>query len=108
MVRYRVLNQLGWSDYSDATTFIAADVPSKTTPVKISGISSTQILLDFDLYLVDNGGLPLNDYILEAKSDIETTYTQITAYGGQPQYALTTTDGLVVGRIYSLRWYAAN
>lgn len=84
LVRYRVLNQLGWSDFSDPTQFIAADVPSKTTPAKIVSISAAKIELEFDLYLVDNGGLPLTNYILEVKSDAQSSYTQIAAYGGQP------------------------
>jgi hypothetical protein len=74
-VRYRVLNQLGWSDFSDTASFIAADKPSKTVPAEILSISASKIELAFDLFLVDNGGLPLIDYILEVKSDLQTTYT---------------------------------
>ena len=71
LVRYRVLNKIGWSDFSDPTSFIAADVPSKTTPAKIKSISASKIELEFDLYLVDNGGLPLKNYLLEVKSDLQ-------------------------------------
>jgi len=70
LIRYRVLNQLGWSDFSDPTSFIAADVPSKTTPAKILSVNANEIELEFDLYLVDNGGLPLTNYILEVKNDL--------------------------------------
>jgi len=50
----------------------------------------------------------VKDYVLQFKSDLQSTYSTVTAYGGQPQYSLTTNDGLVEGRIYSIRWCAAN
>ena len=71
-LRYRVLNKLGWSDFSSTTSFVAADTPSQTKPVKILSISSSAIELGFDLFVVDNGGLPLTGYILQVKSDLAT------------------------------------
>lgn len=40
-LKYRVLNAIGWSDFSPLATFIAADVPSKPNPVTLVYVSST-------------------------------------------------------------------
>jgi hypothetical protein len=40
-LKYRVLNAIGWSDFSSLVSFIAADMPSKPNPVHLVFVSST-------------------------------------------------------------------
>lgn len=43
--KYRVLNQIGWSDYSDMTYILAASVPEKPTTLTVLSTSDTTIQL---------------------------------------------------------------
>lgn len=68
-LRYRVYNMYGWSDFSPITTFIAADIPSEPLAPTLVSVDSTQITIELDMLTIDNGGLPLTEYVLEITSD---------------------------------------
>ena len=74
-IKFRVRNQVGWSDYSPVVSFIAADVPSEPTAPELISFSSTQISLSFNLASIDNGGLPIDSYSLEITDDVLAGFT---------------------------------
>ena len=107
-IKFRVRNQVGWSDFSPVASFIAADTPSEPTAPELISFSSTQISLSFNLASVDNGGLPIVSYTLEITDNVLTGFTPVVGYTGEPDYDLTIADGLVEGAIYTIRWFASN
>jgi hypothetical protein len=75
--KYRVKNQIGWSDYSESTYILAANVPSKPpTPTYVSS-TSTEISLQF-YEPADNGGSLITLYELEMNDG--TGYAPVNAY----------------------------
>ena len=64
--RYRVYNEKGWSDFSDVTSIIAADVPSQPEQPEVVAYASDEITLSFNLGTIDNNGSPITEYRLES------------------------------------------
>ena len=62
--KYRVLNQIGWSGFSDTTYILAANVPSRpSTPSYLFSNSSQIFLIILLLYEPsDNGGSLVTSY----------------------------------------------
>jgi hypothetical protein len=58
----------------------------------------------------DNGGALISNYYLEMRLSISNTYSPVTTYtDNSMSHTLTTVaDGLVAGKIYYFRFYAAN
>lgn len=107
-LRFRVKNTFGWSDFGPSTSFIASDSPSKPSQITISSFSSHSISLQFDRSTIDNGGLAILTYVLEISEYLQNNYSVVVGYNGQQSYNLTVADGIVEGRIYSVRWFATN
>jgi hypothetical protein len=90
-------------------TFIAANVPTEPNPLILTSVSATQITIEFDLFTIDNGGLPLTAFKLEGYYEVSSGFTEFTSYTGAASHTLTVTDdGLIEGKIYTLRWFAVN
>jgi hypothetical protein len=71
--------------------------------------SSTDIALKFDLSTIDDGGLPLDSYVLEVSDDVTNGFTTVASYLGESSHTLdSVTDSLVEGVVYTIRWYATN
>jgi hypothetical protein len=68
--RFRVMNVLGWSDYSEITSVLAAASPSKpcNEPGLLS-VDATQITLELAECASNNGAL-ITDFILFMQTDI--------------------------------------
>jgi hypothetical protein len=108
-LRFRVKNQVGWSDYSPVSYFTAADSPSEPNAPVLISFSSTEIALEFDPSTIDDGGLPLESYMLEITDDVTNGFTTVASYLGESSYTLdAVTDSLAEGTIYTIRWYATN
>lgn len=75
--RYRVLNAKGWSDYSEQTRILAADVPSKprTAPFLVS-VDSTQITIGISP-CGDPNGSPISEYVVYSQETVDGTPTEI-------------------------------
>ena len=103
--KYRVKNQIGWSEFSDETYILAASVPSKPkAPIYVSSTDAS-IELAFS-EPEDNGGALITQYVLEINDgngyDPVSTYTT-----NEMDHILTTTDdGIVAGAKYYFRIYA--
>jgi hypothetical protein len=63
--RYRVYNAIGWSEYSDSSSIIASDVPSKPAAPTMASATSAAITINLQTALIDNGGQPISKYIIE-------------------------------------------
>lgn len=74
----------------------------------VTSFSSHSISCQFDSSTIDNGGLAIQTYHLEISEYLQNNYTTVVGYNGQQTYNLTAADGIVEGRIYSLRWFATN
>jgi len=83
--RYRVMNSIGWSDYSLETTAVAAQAPGKLRVPIYDSSSPTSIILDFDS-TVDNGGDPITSYQLEMLDEQAVTpaFALIQTYVSAP------------------------
>ena len=66
-LRYRVLNEKGWSEFSPETIVVAADPPSQPDMPTLVSASSTGVILDFVMSTIDNNGAPITSYRLELK-----------------------------------------
>lgn len=64
--------------------------------------------MQFDRSTIDNGGLTILSYYLEISEYLQNNYTTVVGYNGQQTYNLTVVDGVIEGRIYSVRWFATN
>jgi hypothetical protein len=64
-LRYRVLNEKGWSDFSPETLVVAADPPSQPDMPTLVSSSSTGFVLDFVTSTIDNNGASITEYRLE-------------------------------------------
>jgi hypothetical protein len=100
--RYRALNLVGWSHFSEEAAILAAQVPS--TPARPSFISYTvnslTILIPASL---DNGGSDIIKYELwvDAGNDFNSDYHKIEGFDGlRNYYVASDADGLVVGEKY--------
>ncbi len=119
--RYRVKNAVGWSDFSEPTSVVAADPPSKplSAPVIVGDPTSTSVTLQFDRETIGDGGSPITAYILEICEDTvhqdqclqDSEFTTVSSYTGAYRYTMTTTaaqDDLSTGSFYRLRYRAVN
>ena len=108
-LRYRVLNEKGWSQFSPETIVIAADPPSQPDMPSLESASSSSIVLDFVTSTIDNNGASITSYRLEMK-DQSSEFSEVSSYPaeGSIQHTLTAADGIQEGSIYTFRWFAAN
>jgi hypothetical protein len=109
--RYRTLNSVGWSLFSDTGFIQAANVPQKPpVPVYVSSVS-TSITMKFQ-QTADDGGTPVIGYKIfrDAGNDFTSSYVQMTSYDGMSSTftATVASDGLVSGRIYRFVYVATN
>lgn len=109
--RYRALNKVGWSAFSDTAYIQAANVPKKPpVPVYVSS-DSDSITMRFS-QTDDNGGTPVIKYRLfkDAGDDFSSSFTEVTRYlGHESVFTVTTTDdGLALGKIYRFVYVATN
>lgn len=104
--RFRVKNQIGWSDYSDESQSLAAEAPGILAPPSINTVSSTQVILDFNLNC-DSGGSPITSYVLEkdSGSGFLPVGAPYTSGSTQTTFTMVLAD---LGEIYTYRWYAVN
>lgn len=77
-VIYRVLNQIGWSEWSEITYILAAKVPSVPGSPKLGVVTSTNLQLLLSLSL-DNGGSDILSYTLEY-TDGTISYSSLLTY----------------------------
>jgi hypothetical protein len=109
-----VKNDKGWSEFSPITTFTAADVPSRLPVPKFVGATASGVTVTLNSALTEDGGMPILGYILETNDGTSgSAFTAVPGYSASltypDSYTITVaTDGLVAGRIYSIRWYAYN
>lgn len=83
-------------------------MPSKPIALEVASVTSAQLTLTLNLLTIDNGGLPLEGFMLEITSDIQSGFTQIEL-SGESQHTLTAADdNLVEGHIYTVRWFVLN
>jgi len=117
--RYRVKNVVGWSDYSDVTSAVAADAPAKPSnaPTIIGDPTATSVTVLLDHDTVTDGGSPITAYRLEVCQDnaartlclVDSAYTNVSSYASTVSHTLTVaTDSLVTGAIYKVRYKATN
>lgn len=64
--RYSAKNAVGTGVFSDSTTVVAADPPSKpiSPPSIVGDPSATGATLQFDHQTIDDGGSPITSYVL--------------------------------------------
>ena len=107
--RYRALNIAGWSSYSPITNIKAATKPTRPPAPIFVTANSTSITLNI-LPSTDVGGSPILYYELWVNGGGSSgTFTQVTSFSGQQgQAVITTSDGLVAGKIYTFMQTAVN
>lgn len=108
---YRVLNQIGWSEWSEITYILAAKVPSVPGSPKLGVVTSTNLQLLLSLSL-DNGGSDILSYTLEY-TDGTISYSSLLTYTESSTTKLVpisaiTPNALRPGVIYFFRVYATN
>mmetsp|Transcript_23478 Transcript_23478/g.36172 ORF Transcript_23478/g.36172 Transcript_23478/m.36172 type:complete len:316 (-) Transcript_23478:2014-2961(-) len=109
--RYRAKNDVGWGDFSDISTILAATVPSTPSmPTFVSFTDATKTLTITVGESSDNGGTAITTTSLYV--DQGDDYTSAFSLAGTPttyQYELTTSGhGLVEGRIYRFKTQTEN
>lgn len=108
--RYRVKNAIGWSDFSDEMTIVAADVPGQLDAPIFDSATDTSITLNLNT-ITDNGGSPILSYTLQIKDETNAgSFGAVATYSsGDSTHTLTLSDdSLVAGNKYSFRWFASN
>ena len=117
--RFRVKTAVGWGQFSDSTSAVAADAPARPAgpPVVVGDPSATSITLGFDLQSTDDGGSPITAFTLESCPDrpegdlclTDARFSAVATYSGAAQHTLTAAaDGLAPGQVYKFRYRAAN
>lgn len=105
-LRYRVLNLVGWSQYSPVFYALVATVPvAPPTPVLVSATDS-QISLQFGESL-HNGGSEITGYELWRDSGYGTAFLKVDSYTDN-SLAHTVSQGLVAGEIYTFKYRSQN
>jgi hypothetical protein len=106
-LQYRVQNKFGWSNFSPISEFVAADIPSEPTTLILLSVSATHIEVEFDQLTIDDGGLAITDFVLEISEDSYSFIVVDSYTDGSSTYILTAAqDGLIEGKVYTLRWFA--
>jgi titin len=117
--RYRVKNVVGWSEFSDATSAVAADAPAKPSspPTVVGDPTATEVTVQLDHDTVTDGGSPITAFRLEVCEDnaartqclIDSAYTDVASYTSTVSHTLTVAgDSLVTGSIHKVRYRATN
>lgn len=117
--RYRVQSAIGWSDYSDEVSAVAAGAPSKPSvpPSVVGDPTATSVTLALTLENLDDGGSAITAFLLESCADsvaqdqclTDAQFSTVASYASTAQHTLTAaTDGLVEGTIYKFRYKATN
>jgi len=117
--RYRVKNAIGWSDFSDSSSTVAADPPARplSPPVVVGDPTASSLTLQFDQETIDDGGSPITTYLLEMCEDSvdqdqcleDSQFSTVSSYTATYQHTLTAAaDLLVPGSVYRLRYRAGN
>jgi len=108
--RFRAKNSIGWSEYSDETTILAADVPeTPEKPVPLAA-TDTSVQLQLDTVL-DNGGSSITSYVLQHDSgSTGASFTTVASYvSGTTTPTLSVPADLpTAGTVYGFRFYAVN
>jgi len=74
------LNKYGWSEYSDTSYILAAQVPSKPKIPVFKEATVTTIKIDLELN-INNGGTPITLYELEINDGtLNGAFTPVTSY----------------------------
>ena len=107
--RYRALNKYGWSEYSDTSYILAAQVPSKPKIPVFKEATVTTIKIDLELN-INNGGTPITLYELEINDGtLNGAFTPVTSYTQTSEFIIDkTAEGLTTGLIYKIRFRARN
>ena len=81
---------VGWSEYSDVTSAVAADAPAKpaSAPTIVGDPTAASVTVLLDHETVDDGGSPISSYLLEVCQDnaartlclIESSYSNVASY----------------------------
>lgn len=85
-LRFRVMNDYGWSAFSPTAQFTAADLPSKPAMASVVSVTSVAIDLAFDTLTIDDGGLPISEYSLEFSVRDANLFTQVAGFFGQQTF----------------------
>jgi hypothetical protein len=104
--RYRVLNAIGWSNYSPITYIRAAQVPvapGKPTFVEASGTSIKLTLTRS----TDNGGSNIIRHDLFVDDGNLGAFSNVTTYDGS-SIIVTISSGIVAGKFYRFSYKAVN
>ena len=101
----RVLNAIGWSDWSAETYIVAAVAPA--APQAPALISATATEMSLRLFIPqDNGGSPMTEFELYINDgdDANEPATKITTYttNAETHTLSVAGDGLTTGLIYKL------
>ena len=110
-LKCRVLNAIGWSDWSTETYIVAAIAPA--APRAPTLLSATATEMSLRLYVPeDNGGSPLTEFELYINDgdDANEPGTKITTYttNAETHTLSVAGDGLTTGLIYKLQSRAVN
>ena len=76
--KYRVMNVVGWSEFSEVVTFLAASVPAKPlSPPSVSFVDASLITLQLASSNQNNGAL-ISAFVLELKDS--STFSEVGVY----------------------------
>lgn len=109
--RYRARNAIGWGDFSDESSILAATVPDAPgKPTFNSFLGST---LNINIWpSSDNGGTDIIDYELEvdAGDNFNSNFNPLVNYDGNSLIygATNAQDGIVIGKTYRFRTRSRN
>jgi hypothetical protein len=101
-LKYRVLNHLGWSEFSPFSSLLAAGVPAKPSKPSMVSVSASELALSF-LEVLENGGSPIVRYVLYVRAESSASRTEVTTYAGVSMahtLTVSTDTALVVGETH--------
>ena len=108
-LRYRVKNAIGWSDYSDSSFILAANVPDAPPKPTFSSFDTLTLKLEIQPSK-DNGGSPIKEYVLYRYSDTLNDFESISTHTPNSLiYSATAgSDGYAIGSTYRFRVVVTN
>jgi hypothetical protein len=111
-VRYRVRNNIGWSDYSDITYILASEAPSTPTRPVFVESTSTTLIVKFGLSS-SNGGSAISSYTYQIDKEDGSGFIDVATYTSLTAEVTFDIDGsdsakLQPGQMYKFKSYATN
>ena len=105
-LRYRVLNSIGWSNYSPNLFALAATFPSRTFPPYLKSATATSIRLGF-YESNDSGGSKITGYELWRDTGVQgSSFSKVVGYADNSME--TTINGLTSGATYTFKFRSFN